>query len=87
MQLGRAFKITVIYQDEWVARLDKRELTVLRLRRRPKLWLRGDSFALHEMERRQREGKQLIQQAIALGLDLTDDWDEDFDPFESGRRY
>jgi DNA-binding Lrp family transcriptional regulator len=84
-QLGRQVRTTVIYQDEWVARLDKRELTVMRLRRGPKLWLRGDGLALFEMEKRQREGKQLIQQVLASGLDLTDDWDEDLDPSESGR--
>jgi hypothetical protein len=78
--LGRAVRPTVIYPDEWVARLDKRELTVLKLRRGPKLWLRGDAVGLYLMERHERESKDLLKQVIATGLDLTDDWDDDWDP-------
>lgn len=78
--LHRPLKTIVMYQDEWVARLDKRELTVRRLRAGPKLWLRGDGFALRDMERGQRETKDLLKQVIATGEDLTDEWDDDWDP-------
>ena len=80
-KLGRAVKLTVIAADEWTARVDKRELTVLRLRHGPKLWLRGDAVALYQMEKRQRESKEFLKKVIATGLDLTDEWDEDWDPF------
>ena len=81
VSLGRPVRPLVIHREEWVARVDKRELLVVRLRRGPKLWLRGDGFALHRMERDYRETKALIRSALETGLDTTDEWDEDWDPF------
>lgn len=80
--LHRPLKPIVMYPDEWVARLDKREITVRRLRAWPKLWVRGDAFALRDTERGERETKDLVKRVIATGEDLTDEWDDDWDPDE-----
>ena len=80
--LRRPVRPIVIFKSEWVARHDKRELTVRRLRSGPKLWLRGDRDALRAMEAGVRESRELLRQALANADDLTDEWDEDWDPFD-----
>ena len=76
----RPVQPTVISSKEWVTRFDKHETVVRRLRAGPKLWLHGDGRGLRRLERDIRPGWETIRLAVEAGDDLTDEWDDDYDP-------
>jgi hypothetical protein len=71
--------------DEWVTRLEKREMRLLAIRRAQRLWLLGDTEALRRLERNEIEARRTLKHAIENWREeLSDEWDEDFDPFARG---
>lgn len=76
--LGRPVRATVVYPDEWAARVAKREVVARRLRSGPKLWIRGSGASLRDLERDVRSAQETLRLALA-GDDLTDDWDDDME--------
>lgn len=67
---------------EWVARLDKNDLFLRRARRTAKLWVLGSWETLLARERAQIESKRLLRAVTAKWHEeLSDEWDEDWDPF------
>ncbi len=68
---------------EWVARLDKGDVDLRRLRRSRKLWIRGSWEELLAAERGVLEAKRLLQRATSNWQEeLSDDWDDSWDPFQ-----
>jgi hypothetical protein len=68
---------------EWVARLDKGDVDLRRLRRARKLWIRGSWEELLAAERAVIESKRLLQRVTAnWHEELSDDWDDQWDPFQ-----
>lgn len=68
--------------SEWVARLDKGDVLLRRLRRSRKLWVLGSWDELLGRERAEIDAKRLLRSAVANWREeLSDEWDEDWDPF------
>lgn len=73
---------------EWVARLNKGDVLLRRARRARKLWVVGSWDELVSRERTELESKRILQAAMTNWKEeLSDEWDEDWDPFaRTGRR-
>jgi len=70
---------------EWITRLEKGDLAVRRLRRGRKQWVIGGWGELVEREREQLRSARTLRSALQNWQeDLSDEWDEDWDP-GSGR--
>jgi hypothetical protein len=69
---------------EWMARLQKSEIFARRARRSRKVWVVGSWRELVGCERRYLETKRTLAAAMANWREeLSDEWDEDFDPFDA----
>lgn len=72
---------------EWVARLEKGDVFARRARRARKLWIMGDWEELARRERIELDSKRLLRTVRrSWREELSDEWDEDWDPFARGRR-
>ncbi|MGH2378272.1 MAG: hypothetical protein ACRDGT_07320 [Candidatus Limnocylindria bacterium] len=70
---------------EWVTRLTRRDVLVHSARRGRKTWIRGCSSQLVRLERAQQDARTTFDNAVANWRDeLSDDWDEDWDPIAPG---
>lgn len=71
--------------SEWVARLDKGDVFLRHARRARKLWIVGDQEELARRERAEIDSKKMLQ-AVRRNWreELSDEWDDDWDPFEPG---
>ncbi len=68
---------------EWMARLQKGEVVARRARRARKLWVVGSWEELIRLERHYLESKRTLQAAMTdWREELSDEWDEDWDPFD-----
>lgn len=68
---------------EWVTRLDKGDVFLRAARRGQKLWILGSWDALLAQEQAVLESRRLLRKATANWREeLSDEWDEDWDPFE-----
>lgn len=66
---------------EWVTRLDKGDLGLRRLRRGRKQWVIGSWSELVQREREQIQSAQILRSALGNWREeLSDEWDEDWDP-------
>jgi hypothetical protein len=67
---------------EWVTRLDKGDLALRQARRARKLWVLGSWDELVAREHHEMEARRTLKVALANWREaLSDDWDEDWDPF------
>ena len=67
--------------NEWVARLDRGDVFLRQARRARKLWIVGDWEELVRRERAAIESKKLLQTVRRNWREeLSDEWDEDWDP-------
>jgi hypothetical protein len=67
---------------EWVTRLEKGDVLLRRARRGHKLWVLGDWETLTSRERAVIESDRLLRDTVANWREeLSDEWDEDWDPF------
>ncbi len=67
---------------EWIARLEKGDVLLRRARRARKLWILGRWEDLVARERATLEARRLLRSALTNWREeLSDDWDEDWDPF------
>lgn len=72
---------------EWLARLRKGDVFVRRARRSRKLWLLGSWDQLVERERAQLESTRTLEAAMSdWREELSDEWDEAWDPFSEVAR-
>lgn len=79
---GRPLVVDAVSIAEWTYRLERRELRVLAIRRAPRLWLIGDPTELRRRERSEIASRKSRQDAIRNWREeLSDDWDENFDPY------
>jgi len=70
--------------SEWIARLQKGDVTLRQARRARKLWIVGSWDGLVAAERRELETRRLLLWARANWREeLSDEWDEDWDPLSS----
>jgi len=80
--LDRETKVHCMSLREWVARLEKGELFLRHARRVRKLWVLGSWEALVSRERAELESKRLLRSVVGNWREeLSDEWDEDWDPF------
>ena len=78
----RTGRLHVMSIREWVTRLEKGDVDLRRFRRTRKLWILGNWEQLVAAERSVIESKQLLQRAVANWQEeLSDDWDDSWDPF------
>lgn len=71
---------------EWVARLRKSETFVRYARRAPKLWVIGSGEELIRWEQRCESARTTLARAVQdWRAELSDEWDEDWDPSGHGR--
>jgi hypothetical protein len=69
--------------EEWVTRLEKREMRLLAIRRAQRLWIVGDGDSLRRRERAEIEARTTLKNAIKNWREeLSDEWDENWDPFD-----
>lgn len=81
MEPGRRLILDVMSTDEWSFRVERREMRALAIRRSQRLWLRGDGNALRRAERWSTDSRRSAREAIRNWREeLSDEWDEDFDP-------
>lgn len=77
-----ATEIHCMSVGEWVSRLDKGDAFLGRARRARKLWILGNWEELTARERAELESRKLVQAVRRNWRDeLSDEWDEDWDPF------
>ncbi len=80
---GRDIRTYPMSIAEWMARLQKGEVVARRARRARKLWVVGSWEELVRLERHYLESKRTLQAAMTdWREDLSDEWDEDWDPFD-----
>lgn len=80
--------IDVMSIAEWVVRLRQRDMRLLAIRRAQRLWVLGDGDQLRRQERGEMEARDILKRAIANWREeLSDEWDEDFDPDAPVDRY
>lgn len=79
-ELRYALDAEVMSFAEWMARLQKREMRVLGIRRATRLWLIGNDEALREREHLEARARAARKEAIDLWREEAA-WDDDFDPF------
>lgn len=78
---GEALAIHVMTAAEWMARLAKRDVLIERARRSPKTWVRGTSRELGSLEGSHLQARRTLSGALSDWREqLSDDWDEDWDP-------
>lgn len=81
--VGRDIRMFPMSVAEWMARLQKGEVVARRARRARKLWVVGSWEELVRLERHHLESKRTLQAAMTdWREDLSDEWDEDWDPFD-----
>ena len=81
--VARDCPVHVMSVREWVARLDKGDASLRRLRRSRKLWILGSWDRLVGAEQTVLESRRLLQKAVANWQEeLSDDWDDSWDPFQ-----
>lgn len=77
--------VDVMSIAEWVMRLQRRDMRLLAIRRAQRLWILGDGEELRRRERGEIASRETLKRAIANWREeLSDDWDEDYDPFAPG---
>lgn len=80
--LDRETKLHCMSPREWVARLEKGDVFLRHARRVRKVWVLGSWGSLVSRERAELESKRLLRSAVANWREeLSDEWDEDWDPF------
>ncbi len=80
---GRDIRVYPMSVAEWMARLQKGEVVARRARRARKLWVVGSWEELIRLERHYLESKRTLQAAMTdWREELSDEWDEDWDPFD-----
>jgi hypothetical protein len=85
--VDRSTQISCMSVREWVARLEKGDTHLRRVRREHKLWVVGDWETLLARERAVLESDRLLRNAVANWREeLSDEWDDDWDPFVGGHR-
>ncbi|MBI2324268.1 MAG: hypothetical protein HYY42_05335 [Chloroflexi bacterium] len=78
----RDMEIHCMSVREWVARLEKGDVFLRRARRARKLWVLGGRDDLVSRERAEIESKKLLRSTRGNWREeLSDEWDEDWDPF------
>lgn len=78
---GPGIAVHALSIQEWVTRLRKKDLFVLRQRRAPKLWILGSPEELVRSEQTHARAGQTLTAALADWRErLSDEWDEDWDP-------
>lgn len=81
--LGYQILVDAMRISESVVRLQKREMRVIAIRRAPRLWLIGDDEQLRRREHSEAQDRAALKAAIANWREeLSDEWDEDYDPFK-----
>jgi DNA-binding transcriptional ArsR family regulator len=79
------FPIQSMSIGEWVTRHEKREILVRRARRGAKLWIVGSGDELVRWEQEHRAARATLKAALAdWREELSDDWDDDWDPSAPG---
>jgi hypothetical protein len=67
---------------EWVTRLDKGDVFLLRARRARKIWVLGRTEELLARERAELESSRLLRSVRSNWREeLSDEWDDEWDPF------
>lgn len=67
---------------EWITRLTKGDVSIRAARRGRKTWILGSWEELVRRERAELDSKRLLLSAQAEWREeLSDEWDEDWDPF------
>jgi hypothetical protein len=80
--VGRECQLHCVSIREWVARLEKGDVDMRRVRRSRKLWIRGSWDELIASERTVIESRRNLQRARSNWQDeLSDDWDDAWEPF------
>lgn len=83
---GHQIRPLVVSVAEWVNRLEKKELRTRAIRRSYRLWILGDDEQLVREEQRYISSRKTLQHAIANWREeLSDEWDDDWDPSKHGR--
>ncbi len=82
--LPRDRRIHCMSIREWITRLDKGDVDLRRMRRARKLWIVGGWEHLIEAERSVLETRRLLRRAVTNWQEeLSDDWDDAWDPFQA----
>lgn len=85
--IGREVRIYPMSVAEWMARLQKGEIVARRARRARKLWVVGSWSDLVRAESHHLEFRRTLDAATAdWREELSDEWDEDYDPLDSKER-
>ena len=80
-RIHRRIAADVMSIEEWTSRLQSRDMRLLSVRRAQRLWLLGDGEALRRAERTAIVSRSALKNAIENWREeLSDEWDEDFDP-------
>lgn len=77
---GFVVDATVMTIAQWSLRLERRDLTVLRLRKAQRLWLIGDSATLRKQEKFERETRRTWKTVLENWREEFL-WDDDLDQF------
>jgi hypothetical protein len=82
--LGRDTRAHPMSVAEWIARLHKGEVVARRARRGQKVWVVGSWEELVTAERHHLEFRRTLDAAMANWREeLSDEWDEDWDPLDA----
>lgn len=80
--IGSGMELHCMSVSEWMARLEKGDVFLRKARRARKLWILGGWDELVRRERSQVESRRTLGTAMANWREhLSDEWDEDWDPF------
>ena len=80
--LGKDLELHCMSIREWVARLDKGDVFLRQARRARKVWVLGSWADLIERERAELESRRWMPSLLQNWREeLSDEWDDDWDPF------
>ncbi|HEX9436073.1 MAG TPA: hypothetical protein VGA16_02795 [Candidatus Limnocylindria bacterium] len=81
---GDGVEIHCLSVREWITRLEKGDVSLRRARRARKLWVLGSWEELVRREGVELDARRTLTAALANWREeLSDEWDEDWDPFAS----
>jgi hypothetical protein len=85
--VGREVTVHCMSLREWLARLEKGDVFIRRARRARKQWVVGSWEELAQRERAQLDSARALKAAVANWREeLSDEWDEDWDPMPGSGR-